>query len=133
MSLHIAQANYNLELYKSLCKDYPNDFPDWKITVLFYCCYHYIKALADKRKVNIGDRHTDIMWNINPNNRSRILQVKKDVFNSYDRIFTYSWTARYDGFLDLNIFLTAKKSDLKDAEMIHDYIRAYVISSGVKL
>ncbi|WP_176954563.1 hypothetical protein [Niabella drilacis] len=46
-----------------------------------------------------------------PGNPKRTLTVKSDIYEAYDALFTYSWTARYDGFSDFETFQELKKYD----------------------
>lgn len=133
MNGSIEQMKHNESFHISLCENCPDTFFDWKITCLFYCAYHLLQALALHRKVIIGNRHTDILWNINPRNKNRTLQVKNDFFNSFDNIFEYSQVARYKGFTDFETFQALKKADYNHALIIYTYLKEYVVSQGVIL
>lgn len=61
------------------------------------------------------------------------MKVKKSIFEAYDMLFHYSWSARYDGFTDFETFQLVKKGDYNDALMRCAHIKQYVISQGVKL
>ena len=97
MNACVEQFKHNEAFHKSISTSFPDTYFDWKITCLFYCAYHLIKALAEHRNVKIGDRHTDIMWNLNPKNPGRPMSFKAKAFDNYDILFTYSWEARYEG------------------------------------
>ena len=44
MQKHINQAEHNYTFFEQINDDNPEDFFDWKITVLFYSALHYITA-----------------------------------------------------------------------------------------
>jgi hypothetical protein len=86
MKQFVEQVKHNENFHTTLCTSFPNQFFDWKIICLFYSAYHLIQALAVLKKVSVGDRHKDILWNMNPRNPKRSLQVKKDIFEAQDEL-----------------------------------------------
>lgn len=133
MQKFITQVKHNEDFHSSICSNNPDNFFDWKITSLFYCSYHLLQSLAAYRGVSIGDRHAAILWNINPRNHNRVMQVKNSFFTSFDRLFEYSRNARYNGFTDFDTFTELKKHDYTDALKIYDFIKSYVQEQGVSL
>ncbi len=133
MNPSIEQVKHNESFHQDLCDKFKEQYFDWKITCLFYIAYHLIKSLSQHWKVEIGDRHSDILRNLNPKNPNRTMKVKKEVFEAYDTLFEYSWTSRYDGFTDFETFQLLKKLDYTDALKRCDYIKSYLISNGVSL
>jgi hypothetical protein len=129
----IEQVKHNENFHQDLCRKFEDQYFDWKITCLFYISYHLIKSLSYHWDVEIGDRHSVILRNLNPKNPQRSMQVKKDIFEAYDTLFEYSWTSRYDGFTDFETFQMLKRSDYTDALKRYEYIKQYVISNGVSL
>jgi hypothetical protein len=130
---YINQFQHNIGFHQHLCTSNPESYYDWKITCLFYCSYHLIQGLAAYRKINIGQRHSDILWNLNPKNQKRPIQFKKDAFYAYDQLFEYSRTARYDGFTSFEDFQELKKADYEDALIRYEYLKQYIISQGLKV
>lgn len=128
---YINQYQHNLEFHNGVCDKYPDTYYDWKITLLFYCAYHLLQALAAHKNVVIGNYHKDILWNINPKNANRKLQIKQDVFYAFDQLFEYSRSARYNGFTDFEDFQSLKKADYEDAVKRFEYFRRYITSNGV--
>lgn len=116
-----------------MCGSYPDKVYDWKITMLFYCAYHLLKALAAHRGVDIGDRHSTIIKRVKPNSSDHVMQIKKDAYYAYDQLFEYSRTARYEGFIDFDEFQLLKKADYEDAIRRFDYFKKYIASQGVVL
>lgn len=127
------QIKHNEEFHSEICDKYSDKFFDWKITCLFYCAYHGLQALACEWHINIGSNHKDILWNMNPRNNGRAMQVKENIFKAYDILFEYSRSARYNGFTDFDTFQQLKKADYEDALKRWDYIKKYIIEKGVPL
>src|SRR5438105_9254537 len=109
MSRFAEQVKHNEIFHDTLCSHFADQFFDWKVTCLFYCAYHLVQELARYRDVGIGNRHTDILRNLNPKNRNRPIQFKSDAFDAFDQLFEYSQSARYNGFTDYNTFQELKR------------------------
>lgn len=133
MCIFSKQAKHNTNFLNTICASEPTKYFDWKVTCIFYIAYHYLKALALHRRVDIGNRHKDILWNINPRNNKRTLQVPNNVFEHYNVLFEYSWTARYDGIYNFDVFEKAKEADYNDAVPRLEHLRKYVLAKGVTL
>jgi HEPN domain len=127
----IEQVKHNENFLQDLCDKFIDQYFDWKITCLFYVAHHLIKSLSHHWGVNIGNRHSENLKNLNPKNLNRTMKVKSEVFEAYDTLFEYSWTSRYDGFTDFETFQILKKADYEDALKRCEYIKKYVISKGV--
>lgn len=100
MSSHTLKFRKSRKLLEMLDADFPNEFFDWKITILFYICINQLQELAKRRGKTIGKSHYDINNNIDPKNPDRTLQIKADLFSYYIRIQKFSKIARYDPFDD---------------------------------
>lgn len=133
MNPNLRQVRHNESFHRSICEQSPDAYYDWKIVCLFYCGYHLIQTLAIQKGVKVGNRHRDILWNMNPRNTSRTMQVKRDIFNAFDALFEYSQTARYLGFTDFDAFQELKKADYRHSISLYKYIRNYVQSNGVEV
>ena len=125
------QVKHNEEFHNSLCNAFQELYFDWKIISLFYASYHLIQALASKRKVKIGDRHSTILWNLNPKNSSKPMPFKVKAFYAYDQLFEYSRTARYSGFTNFEDFQIMKKADYEDVLKLYAYLKNYIVAEGV--
>ncbi|RYM32099.1 hypothetical protein ERX46_15565 [Brumimicrobium glaciale] len=77
MDRYLNQANHNEEFHNCICENSPDKFYDWKITSLFYTAIHYLKALALKRDINIGQTHHEIELNINPDRNNSSMRITK--------------------------------------------------------
>lgn len=129
----LKQFKHNEYFHGSICENYPTEVWDWKITIIFYCAYHLIQSLAAHKKIEIGNRHSEILRNIKPSNPDRKLQIKRDAFYAYDQLFEYSQTARYKGFLDFEHFQELKKADYEDAIKKYEYLKKYIKEQGVNI
>jgi hypothetical protein len=102
---------------------------EWQITAVFYCAYHFIKALADHRGIEIGTDHQTINGNLNPRKKDALMPLKPHVWNSYYELYKYSKVARYD--------LDNEEEDLKnDLQECHKHlldIKIYVEAKGVDI
>jgi hypothetical protein len=129
----IEQVKHNENFHQDLCTKFTDHYFDWKVTCLFYVAHHLIRALANQWSVDIGNRHSENLRNMNPKNPNRTMQVKRSIFEDYDTLFEYSWTARYDGFTNFETFQNLKKGDHLDAVKRVDQIRRYAMANGVSL
>jgi hypothetical protein len=106
--LHLQQYKHNRELLEieDLKADKSN-YPDWIITVLFYCAVHLVeKELSKDNKHN--KRHTDRAVDIVQDTKLSV------VADQYNALYMQSRRARYD----CKIFSPREKfspKDLKDA------------------
>lgn len=64
MQQFIDQAIHNEKFHECVHTNFTDSFFDWKITILFYTAIHYLKALAAKRNIDIGNTHADIERNL---------------------------------------------------------------------
>jgi hypothetical protein len=133
MEQYVRQVKHNENFHDSVCKEFSDLYFDWKIICLFYSAYHLIQAFAAYRGVFIGDRHHQILWNLNPKNPNRPTPFKAKAFEAYDQLFEYSRTARYSGFTNFEDFQIMKKIDYEDAKLLYDYLKAYITHEGVIL
>jgi hypothetical protein len=136
MKSHILQAEHNTDFHKNICSNFPELYFDWKITVVFYTALHLLKALAKKNKKNIGNTHTEIFKNIRNSNSAAILPLSTTACNTYNDLYTYSHSVRYDGIghlMDLDTWNKLKKVDHKVCEtMIKNFI-LYMDKRGVQM
>ncbi|HEY8971106.1 MAG TPA: hypothetical protein VIM64_18510 [Puia sp.] len=130
MEEHIRHAEYNYAFYEMLCQKYPDDYFDWKLVALFYTAFHYLKALARHKKINIGDRHAEINRNLM---RGGAMPVSDTAFNNYMDLFHMSQDARYTSIPDLALFRKLREKDHRHALKCFSDFRKYIISRGVKL
>lgn len=133
MSIYLTQLKHNENFHNQLCTHLDNQYFDWKITTVFYCAYHLVQALAEKRNVRIGDRHSEILRNLNPKNSNRPIQFKSKAFDNFDTLFEYSQSARYHGFTDFDTFQQIKRKDYEHSLALYKYLREYIKCEGVEI
>lgn len=90
---HLDQAHHNFGFFKNLQATFPKRYNDWKVTVLFYTALHAIEAIAEHKKIDLGDSHKDREKAIKPG--SSIMPVSQSVFNHYRYIKKASVDCRY--------------------------------------
>lgn len=110
MQQHIDQANHNQGFHDCIGTEFPDDFYDWRITVLFYTALHYMKALAAVRKIDIGRTHHEVNKYVNPKSPECKMQIKDHAWKSYYSLKKHSETARYDGIANPKAFNEIMKS-----------------------
>ena len=113
MQKHLRQAEHNGNLHEDLQQSFPATYFDWKITLLFYIAIHWLRALAAKEQINIGDTHFDIEANVNPERHNARMRITKGAWREYKALYHYSRSARYEGIFDPQIFEDLKKADHK--------------------
>ena len=92
-----SQAEKNEELLSILDANYPNAYDDWKITIIFYICLHYIKSKAFQKNINLGNDHKEMLFNISQKLNAK-MPLNQDITESYFNLFEDSRYARYSGF-----------------------------------
>jgi hypothetical protein len=133
MQQYIDQAEHNLEFHNCIHGQFNDRFFDWKITALFYTAIHYLKALADQRRINIGQTHQDIERNVNPERPNPIMPITKNAWRAYKALYRYSHTARYEGVTDIKTFNTLKEIDYGFAKQNLVFFAKYIKGQGVTI
>lgn len=104
MQHHIDQAEHNQSFHDCVEGNFTDQFCDWKITIIFYTAIHWLKALAAKRGIDIGETHFDIDKNVNPDRPNTKMSISRNAWREYKNLFNYSQTARYNGIADMTTF-----------------------------
>jgi len=130
---HIEQLNHNTAFHSSVCTSFPDQFYDWKITVLFYAALHCIKAHFRNKNIDIGNTHAEIERNINPRITHAPHKVNKGCWHNYKSLYRYSQTARYDGIADSAIYEESLKADHAYCVEHLEAVKLYVKSQGLTL
>ncbi len=132
--LHFSKAKDNEDFFKCLEEKHPDRFTDWKITIVFYCAYHLVKALAEKKGVQIGKDHHEIHGNIkNPCNTRGTMQISRWAWQSYHALYNYSKDARYKVIDSYEGQVEDEKKDLTDALYHLGKIKEYIKSQGMEV
>lgn len=134
MSKFLKQASRNEEFHESLCESYSEKYFDWKITSLFYIAIHYLKALANKRGIDIGQTHFEIESNVNPDRPHSSMKIKKGAWMDYKSLLQYSRTSRYDGInTDSETFEEIMKIDYENCLIHLNNFKKYCNSQGLEI
>lgn len=133
MHNHLLQSEHNEQFHLKLQEFFPSSFFDWKITVLFYCAIHYLKALAVASKADIGDTHFDIERSVNPDRTTATMRISRTAWINYKRLYHYSRNARYNGIIDLENFEELKKRDYQMCILHFNDFKKYITSRGIPL
>lgn len=135
----IAQIKHNEDFYTHTCAHFPENYHDWKVTIIFYISIHYVKALANQLGIDIGATHGDIRKNIKPPDRTDrrpSMAFSKNAYELYDYLYVTSKTSRYVGFLDRRgaiadnaTFQAIMAEDHKMCLEALDRLKRYIIES----
>lgn len=132
MQHHLTQAQHNLRLHRTLCEHYPEDFTDWKITLLFYAALHWVRALAWKRKIYIGDSHKEIARSCNPALRG-VMPISRKAWGEYQDLMEWSQAARYNGMMDEKEFRDDQRETHGRCIPAINYLQKYMEGRGIGL
>jgi hypothetical protein len=133
MQNHLDQSTHNRDFHTCIDTEFNDQFYDWKITVLFYVGIHWLKALAAKRGIDIGETHYDIEQNVNPDRHNAQMRITKGAWREYKNLFNYSRTARYEGITDIKTFEQLKQVDHGYCLQHLDNFKKYLESQGLTL
>lgn len=115
-------------------KVFSEKYYDWKITSLFYTAIHYLKALALKKGIDIGQTHHEIEQNVNPDRHNCSMRIKKGAWLEYKSLLQYSRTSRYDGIeTDFETFEEIMKIDYQYCLTHLENFKKYIKSQGLEI
>ena len=100
---------------------------------MFYIAIHYLKALAAKRKYDIGETHHEIEQNVNPARHSSKMKITLGAWREYKNLFNYSRTARYEGITDFETFEKLKELDHSYCLKHLENFKKYIKDQGVRI
>ena len=122
------QACKNKEFLDSIESNTPNEFYDWRTTVVFYSALHQIKSFAATKGITT-ESHKDTFEKMYSQGKGMSPQLVMDskVVSSYSKLYKLSHTCRYEGFVMVNSVRKVAKSRLKDAKEYLDIIENWII------
>lgn len=124
---YCAQAIKNEALLKSLERDHPHDFHDWKVTIVFYISLHYLKGYAVLQGIFL-DNHDDTFGKLyGREGKPPELKISKEARDAFRCLFKFSMVSRYNGYLDEKIHRKAEKLRFRDAKEYLVQFKAFVI------
>lgn len=133
MQNHLNQAKHNEKFHNAICDKFDDCYFDWKITSLFYSAIHYLKALSSKKNIDIGDTHHEIEKNINPFSPGASMRLAKTPYRNYKDLYSYSRTARYDGFVNYEVFQKAREADYIHCLELLERFKKYIKSQDIPI
>lgn len=134
MEKYLDQASHNEDFHQCICDNFSDKFYDWRITTLFYIAIHYLKALASKKGINIGQTHHEIEQNVNPKKNNAAMRIKQGAWMEYKSLLNYSRTSRYDGITpDFETFEAIMKNDYIMAQENLKNFKKYIEKQGVEI
>ena len=133
MQHHLDQASHNQDFHDCIAREFSTKFYDWKITTLFYTALHLLKALGDKRGINIGSTHQDIEQNCNPDRHNCKMAINKNAWKDYKSLYRYSHTARYEGITDVSTFETMMQNDYQYCKIHINSFKKYLKGQGLPI
>lgn len=133
MQQYIDQAIHNEDFHECVCTNFSDKFFDWKITILFYVAIHYLKALAAKKSIDIGETHMDIERNCNPDRANAAMRISANAWREYKNLFRYSQTSRYEGITDIETFEKLKEIDYSYCLKHLEFFKKYIKGQGIPI
>lgn len=127
------QAKHNDVFLTAIEQSFPDDYFDWKVTVIYYTSIHMLKCLAKKRGVPIGDTHQDIANSLNPRRGKQAFPFPEWAWDKYEDLLRYSKTARYDGINNRAIVLKAQKNNFKECQKLFTSFCIYMKKNDIEL
>lgn len=111
MKSHLKKANYNEKFLEAFEELLPDDYFDWKITVVFYIAVHYIDAYFLSHGTSINSHEV----------RRHVLEthhspLSEDCIDNYNNLYRLARNARYNGFLGLKEWNKHQRDCLKEAK-----------------
>ena len=122
MEEHLNQAKHNEDFLKIVENANPDDYFDWKITIVFYVAIHYIDAYFASHGIRITSHE----------HRFDCLEmgefcVSMEFFNHYSNLYNLARNARYNGFTRKDAFERNQKNRLSEAKFDMRFIKNYII------
>ncbi|MDN3582731.1 hypothetical protein [Mucilaginibacter flavus] len=127
------QAKHNEAFLTSIEHSFPDDYFDWKVTVIYYTSIHMLKCLAKKRGVKIGDTHQDIATSLNSRKGKQVTPFPTWAWNNYEDLLRYSKISRYDGINNRAIVLIAQKNNYNECKKLFTSFCSYMKKHGIEL
>jgi hypothetical protein len=127
------QAKHNLKFLEAIEASFPEDYFDWKITVLYYVSIHMLKCWAKQRGADIGRTHQEIANSLNPRRGRQVTPLPEWVWDKYSDLLRYSQSSRYDGINNAAIVLSAQKKNYQECKKLFQSFCSYMKSKGIEL
>jgi len=101
---------HNQSFLDTLCNDYPEEYFDWKVTIMFYIALHKCYCVMDVSNVNICTNHKD--------NFNNLKTIDSTISNNLYKLFKSSRQSRYDGFINEDAMLRINKINFNEGKNV---------------
>lgn len=129
MNKHINQCIHNEDFLSKISSLCPENFFDWKITIVFYCGTHLIRGYATHKKNTItGERHTNVFEFI-----EKEIGNDSKVYKSFKTLYRNSRDSRYSGFTTRENFERFSEIKLNESKIQYGHLKSYIESQGLKV
>ena len=123
---HLNQYHLNREFLSNIIQSFKEHYFDWKITVIFYCATHLIRAYAhDEKGMALGNRHTDV-FNFLKNECGE----NSKPFKSFGNLYRNSRDSRYNGFTTRSNFERICQYKFNESISHLTHIKQYLEAKG---
>lgn len=131
MNPHTEKALHNLAFLHHIETSFPTSYYDWKVTTLFYAALHLVHALADQKKIQIGQSHKEVLQNLNPEKGFRqtsTMPFSQTGYDMYYRLYDHSWNARYKPG-NTQFLEKLNKANYEEAKAIFPKLVLYLVNT----
>lgn len=121
MQQHLNQAKHNESFLSVVETHFPDNFFDWKITIIFYIAVHYIDAYFasyGEHTYSHEDRREKLEYGAN--------SVSMAFIDHYNNLYNICRNARYNGFTDEQAYLRLQQNKLAEAKKNLKFIKNYI-------
>lgn len=122
MGSFLEQAKHNEQLLDLMDSHFPNQFFDWKVTITFYTCVHYMNEYlcAPGRDIHVRD-HYERNSNLNPNSQISVFPLPENLWDMYHDLYIKSRAVRYNGIKNRSLSLKKWEADYK---LVREHLKA---------
>ena len=125
MGRFIEQAKYNENFLSLVEAQFPDDFFDWKITIVFYCTVHYLNEYLWSHDISIRS-HDERNKELNPDDKNSLYPLSEDLWIMYYDMYRMCLSARYNGIQNKNVQMKKFADDLKTCKVNFEELKKFV-------
>lgn len=121
MQQHLNKAKHNEKFLSLVEANSPDNYFDWKITIVFYIAIHYIDAYFASHNDSIHS-HEQRRHKLENGGNS----VSMAFIDNYDNLYNICRNSRYNGFRDEAAFTQFQKTKFIEAKRYLKFIKNYI-------
>ncbi len=133
MREHTDQVAHNLALLKALDKQFPTDYFDWKVTIVFYTALHGLRAYEKFKKVRIAKGHKFLYEHSDPTNPNAVNPISQRAFDAYNLLHDASTNTRYQGVVNPVFRKSLLEIQYKEALLNWAIVKNHLVAQGLTL